>query len=103
MQQDAGATHFLAGTAEPLHCVLANLAFLVRKPDDVLLEHRGSSFEADSLTRPPKNILCLNVRSDKTLAFRTTPARASSRSHTGNGSAVAVDHSMKSHRPALLD
>lgn len=67
VQQDAGATRFSAGTAEPLNDVLANLAFLVRKPDDVLLEHECSSFEADSLRQPPQNILCLNVRFDKTL------------------------------------
>lgn len=39
VQQDAGAAGLLAGTAEPLHGVLATRAFLVREPDDLLLEH----------------------------------------------------------------
>ena len=67
VQQDAGAARLLAGAGEPLQGVLANRAFLVREPDDILLEHGVSSSEADSLTQPPKNILYLNVRFDKTL------------------------------------
>jgi len=36
-----------------------------------------------------------------TMAY-VTPAKASSRSRAGNRSAVTVDHSVKSHRPALI-
>ena len=40
LRQDEGAAHRLVGIAEPVHSLLANRAFLVREPDEVLL--RGS-------------------------------------------------------------
>ena len=50
-QQDVGATRLLASGAEPLQGVLAQRAFLVREPDDILLPgHGGASLEADMLT-----------------------------------------------------